>query len=137
LPWDQPGGLALEKSDGGLAKFLAHHRACDGGIDVRPVVGRDGSMIRVTCTRCGRAIEALASSWEGWSEERMRDAVGPSRRFEPRSDRLGRGRGTTPPPPVESDEASGAAGWRRVLVSVLVFAWFAVGLLLMGSAISH
>ena len=99
--------------------------------------GADGSMIRVTCTHCGRAIEAPAASWEGWWEERALDAPAPSRRFEPRREQLERRRRTTASPPrVEPmSEATRAPGWRRILLTALVVAWMSAGVLLIVSVI--
>jgi hypothetical protein len=139
LPWDGTSGLALEPSDGsGLAGFLAHHRPCGGGIDVRPVLAPDGEMIRVTCSRCGRAIEAPAASWEGLWDERTPRPPGRRRRFEPSGDSLARRRQHIPParvdPVLESDRVP---RWRLALTVFVVIAWTACGLLLMGSAISH
>jgi hypothetical protein len=139
FPWDRDGGLTTEPADrSGLSRFLADHRACAGGIDVSPRAGADGSMIRVTCTQCGRAVEALASSWEGWWEEQMPDVPPPSRRFEPGRERHVRRHRPTPPPRVEfAREPGWRPGWRAILLGILVIAWSAAGLLLVGSAITR
>jgi hypothetical protein len=137
MPWGEIDGLALEPSDGsGLSSFLGTHRACDGGIDVERLLGPDGLMIRVTCRHCGRAVEAAAASWEGWRQEKTSDASGPRRRFEPRRNRHG-GRNIPPPRLAPAPEPSGAPGWRLALVVLVVLAWTAGGLLLIGSAISQ
>ncbi len=96
-------------------------------------------MIRVTCTHCGSAIEAPAASWEGWWEEQALDAPAPSRRFEPRRERIERRRRTIASPPrVEPmSEATRAPGWRRMLLAALVVAWIVAGLLLIISVIAR
>jgi hypothetical protein len=138
LPWDGTSGLALERTDRpGLASFLTQHRGCGGGIDVRRLPGEDGSMIRVTCTHCGRAIEAQASSWEGWWEEQALEAPAPRRRFEPQRERLPRRRENNLPPKEPPAESSGGTGWRQVLLAILIVAWTVAGLLLIASAIAR
>jgi hypothetical protein len=137
LPWEETSGLALERSDRvGLASFLTDHRACEGGIDVRQVPSPDGSMIRVTCRHCGRAIEALASSWEGWGEEQTFEAPARLRRFEPSHPRPARRRRTVPPPLVRPAAVlAGGQTWRRRLAIGLISAWLAGGVVLLAVAI--
>src|SRR4051794_7476319 len=129
-------GLALERSDRpGLSRFLARHRACAGGVDVRRLLGPDGSMIRVTCTQCGQAIEAPAASWEGWWEESTDET--PSRaRFDPSRDRPARRRRPIVSPRVKPlSERSRGQPWRRPVAMALIAAWSAAGLVLIGLAI--
>jgi hypothetical protein len=139
LPWDGTDRLALERPDRpGLASFLAKHRACGGGIDIKPLPGENGLMIRVTCTHCGQAIEAPAASWEGWWEEQVLEAPAPRRRFEPRRERLVSSAGNgAPPRVVPASEPRGVPGWRQVLLAMMIVAWTVAGLLLIASAISH
>jgi hypothetical protein len=136
MPWDETGGLVVEPSDGsGLSRFLAKHRPCDGGVDVARLSDPDGSMIRVTCTHCGKAVEAPASSWEGWSEEQAFEPGVRRRRFEPRIESRRR---HVPPPRQEPASASvRAPRWRLVLAVLVVVAWTACGLLLIGSALAR
>jgi len=132
------GGLALERSDRpGLANFLAKHRRCNGGIDIRRHSGGEGSMIRVTCMYCGQAIEAPADSWEGWWEEQVRAAAGPVRRFEPSRRRPPRRRRRALPPRAEPATEPGSGDvWRRRLTIALVSVWVAGGVVLLAVAIS-
>jgi hypothetical protein len=131
------GGLALEQSDRpGLATFLARHLACGGGTDIQLQGGEDGSMIRVTCTHCGIAIEAAAASWEGWWEERTRDAATPTRRFEPSHRRLTRRRRTTTSPRARPPvKGAGDDVWRRRVVMGLIAVWLTGGLVLLAIAV--
>lgn len=131
------GGLALEQSDrSGLASFLAKHRRCNGGIDIRQHSGGDGSMIRVTCMYCGRAIEAPVDSWEGWWEEQMR-AAGPVRRFEPSRPRPPRARRRAMPARAEPVTEQGSGDiWRRRLTIALISVWVSGGVVLLVVAIS-
>jgi hypothetical protein len=131
------GGLALEQSDRpGLATFLARHLTCGDGTDIQLCGGEDGAMIRVTCTHCGMAIEAPAASWEGWWDERTRDATAPRRRFEPSRRRVPGKRRTTSPPQVRPPvEVAGDQKWRRRLVTGLIAAWLTGGVVLLAVAI--
>ena len=93
-------------------------------------------MIRVTCTHCGMAIEAPAASWEGWWEERAREAAAPTRRFEPSQRRLARRRRTMTPPRVRPTlEVAGDDVWRRRLVTGLIAVWLTGGLVLLAIAV--
>ena len=128
-------GLALEQSDRpGLSTFLGTHLSCEGGTDVELRAGEEGAMIRVTCTRCGMAIEAPAASWQGWWEER--NAMAPTRRFEPSRLRLARSRKPSTArrgrPVVEID---GEEAWRRRLVTGVIAAWVIGGVVLFCVAI--
>jgi hypothetical protein len=129
-------GLALEQSDRpGLSTFLAGHLSCEGGTDIELRGGEEGAMIRVTCTHCGMAIEAPAASWEGWGEERTRDAGSPARRFEPGRRRLGRRRtrgssGRRPPTEIERDQVR-----RDRLITGVIAAWVTAGFVLFAIAI--
>ena len=131
------GGLALEQSDRpGLATFLARHLTCEGGTDVQLHAGEDGSMIRVTCTHCGMAIEAPAASWEGWWEERTREAAAPTRRFEPSHRRLAQRRRTITPHRARTPvEVADDHVWRRRLVTGLIAVWLTGGLVLLAIAL--
>src|SRR5690242_16402423 len=127
-------GLALEQSDRpGLSTFLGTHLSCQGGTDVELRASEEGAMIRVTCTQCGMAIEAPAASWQGWWEERAREA--PTRRFEPTRRRLARrrkaGAAARGRPPVE---IAGDEAWRRRLFTGVIVAWVIGGLALFAVA---
>src|SRR5262245_47696771 len=129
--------LALERSDRpGLASFLASHLTCEGGIDIELRPGGDGSLIRVTCTDCGRAIEALAASWEGWWDEPTRDETAPTPGFEPRDSRPTRTLRKGALPRVQPTMVlAGVDTWRRRLAIGLISSWLAGGVVLLALAI--
>jgi hypothetical protein len=53
---------AQESSRRGLSTFLAKHEACGEGFDIQRTEGSDGSIVRVICGGCGRALEFPAAS---------------------------------------------------------------------------